>query len=74
MAVVDTLLHQHQRLTAIALHPLNDGDNELGIHIGDLVDFLGVPLIGFRPGHPLMQVLLHLVLTDAVGECAFLGI
>ena len=74
VAVVDPLLHQHQRLTAIALHLLDDGDNELSVYIGDLVDFLGVPLVRLRPGHLLMQVLLHLVLTDAVGECAFLGI
>ena len=74
MAVVHTLLNKSKRLTAVLLHLLNDGDHELGVHIGDLLDLFRVIFLGLRAFHTLMQILSDLVLTDLMGECTFFGI
>ena len=44
VAVVHTLFHQDQRLTAITLHLLDNTDDELIIHIRNLIDFFCVKL------------------------------
>ena len=70
----NTLFHEGEWLTAVLPHLLNDGNDEFGIYIGDLLNFLSVELLGLRAFHALMQILSDLVLADLMGECTFFSI
>ena len=71
VAIIHTLFHKDQRLTAVSLHLLDNADHELVVGIGALLQLLRVKLFRLRPSHPLMQILFHLVLADTVGKGAF---
>ena len=52
----------------------DNGNDELSIHIGDLLDLLGVVFLGLRAFDSLLQILAYLVFTDLVCKRAFFGI
>lgn len=68
--VVHTLLHESQRFTAVFFHLFDDRNNELYVHIGDLLDLFGIKFLGLRSFHTLMHIFADLVLADLVGKRA----
>ena len=74
VAVIYTLFYKSKGFTAVFSHLLNDGNDEFGIHVGNLLYFLSIELLGLRTLHALMQILSDLIFTDLMGECTFFGI